>query len=225
MWMVPRCWRPGSRPGRARKFGHLAQGDVDLEARARVVDGAHGVEELGGQDLGLGEPEEGHAGIAAGDDDGRGNLGAVGEGHSPRAAVLHEDARHLGVHADLGAALAGGRGQRVADPAHSAADVAPHAPGAVALAHDVVEQHVGRPRHRRRRLGPDDRVGGQGGLELVRLEPAVEEGAAAPVMISMARGPSRPEPEKAQAEPAQGQQVAGASATRDRAASSGAWAR
>ncbi len=47
------------------------------------------------------------------------------------------------------AALADG-GDGVADAAHAAAHVAPHAAHAVALAHDVMEQHVGRARHRRR---------------------------------------------------------------------------
>ena len=61
------------------------------------------------------------------------------------------------------------------DAAHAAADVAPHAADAVALAHDVVEQHVGRARHRRRGERPDDGVGGQRRLQLLRLEPAVED--------------------------------------------------
>src|SRR5581483_11054458 len=60
-------------------------------------------------------------------------------------------------------------------PPHPAPHVPPHPPHPVALAHDVVKQHIRRSRHRRRRHGADDRVGGEGDLELLRLEPAVED--------------------------------------------------
>src|SRR5262249_11547741 len=71
--------------------------------------------------------------------------------------------------------LAGGSGKSVTDLPHAASDVAPDPSDAVALSHDVVEEHVGGPGHRRRGHGSDDGIGGEGGLELVGFEPAVEQ--------------------------------------------------
>src|SRR5262249_1932453 len=71
--------------------------------------------------------------------------------------------------------LAGGSGERGTDPPHAAPDLAPDPPDAVALSHDVVEEHVGGPGYRRRGHGSDDGIGGEGGLELVGFEPAVEQ--------------------------------------------------
>ena len=52
----------------------------------------------------------------------------------------------------------------------------PQAPAlAVHLAEAMVQQHIGRARRRRRRVGADDAVEGEGGLDDVALEPAVEK--------------------------------------------------
>ena len=103
-------------------------------------------------------------------------LVAVREHDAGGAAILDEDARHGRVDFDFGAALPRGRGDRVRQRAHAAAHVAPHAAHAVALAHHVMEQHVGRPRHRRRGKRADDRVGRDRRLDYLGLEPAVEDG-------------------------------------------------
>ena len=75
------------------------------------------------------------------------------------------------------AEAAGGRGDGLRERPHPALHVAPDAAGAVALAHHVVEEHVGRAGSRGRGHGADDGVGGERGLHLVRLEPAVEDGS------------------------------------------------
>ena len=59
---------------------------------------------------------------------------------------------------------------------HAAADVAPNAAHAVALAHDVMEKNVGGAWHGRSRERADDGVGGNSGLNFFGLEPAVENG-------------------------------------------------
>src|SRR5262249_23975131 len=46
---------------------------------------------------------------------------------------------------------------------------------AVALAHDVMKQDVGRAWHARRDHDTDDRVGGQSHFQLFRFEPTVED--------------------------------------------------
>ncbi len=114
-------------------------------------------------------------GIGVAGDDGRVVLVAAGQRHARGSAVAHEDARHLGVAADVGTEVAGGRRQRLREPAHPAAHVPPHAPLAGALAHHVVEEHVGGARHRGTCHRADDGVGCQRPLQLLRLEPAIED--------------------------------------------------
>ena len=67
---------------------------------------------------------------------------------------------------------------RLADAAHPAPDEPPAA-GALVLAHQVVEEHVGGTRRPRPREGADRAVVGEDRLELVRLEVPVQEVADA----------------------------------------------
>ncbi len=99
------------------------------------------------------------------------------ERHAGGSAVAYEDAGHLGVAADVGTEVAGGRRQRLREPAHAAAHIRPNASCAAGLTHDVVEEHVGGARHRGTRHRADDRVGRQRPFQLLRLEPAVEDRA------------------------------------------------
>ena len=95
--------------------------------------------------------------------------------HAGGSAVAHEDACHFGVAADVRAEVAGGRRQRLCEPAHAAAHIRPDASRAAGLTHDVVEEHVGGARHRGTCHRADDRVGRQRPLQLLRLEPAIED--------------------------------------------------
>ena len=177
MCIVPRCCGPTVRARQGLEVGQLAEGDVDLAARA------------GCSRCGAPRPRSPPAGPFASI-----SLRKVTFASTPEATrvawnsvpsfsatpctrpVLRPGSwpprRWCGSRRP---ALARRRGDGVADPAHAAAHVAPDAADAVALAHHVVEQHVGRARHRRGRHRADDRVGRQRHLELLRLEPAVED--------------------------------------------------
>ena len=95
--------------------------------------------------------------------------------HARRGAVDGHDLLHLGAGANVDAAPPRRRGHRLRDRTHAADGVPPGAALAVHLAEAVVQQHVGRARRGRRRVVADDSVEGEGALDDVALEPAVEE--------------------------------------------------
>ena len=100
--------------------------------------------------------------------------------------VAHEDARHLGLAADVDAEVARGTGERLREPAHAAAHVA-HTPRvAVGFAHDVVEQHVGGARHRRAAIAPMIASVASVALSCSDSNQRSRIGRAAPVRISTA---------------------------------------
>ena len=171
--MVPRCCGPGSTPGQARKLGS----DVDLERGALVADPVHRGHELCGKLSRTQQAAKGHASVGVAGDDGRAILVAAGEGDARDATGPRQDAADLGVTADVHAEIAGGLPQRLSEAAHAPADITPHATLASRRAHDVMKEHVARAGHRGARHGADDGVGGQGRLELVGLEPAIEQSA------------------------------------------------
>ena len=172
----------------------LGQGDVDLQRGAGVADPLDVGDEGLGQCAPVEQAKERHVGVGVAGHDGRVELVAVGERHADGFAVAHEDPRDLGLAADLGPEVAGSRRQRLREPAHAATHVRPDASRAAGLAHDVVEEHVRGARHRGARHCADDRVGGQGPLQLLRLEPAVEDRArrAGEDLNRLAGGVSQP---------------------------------
>ena len=172
----------------------LGQGDVDLQRGAGVADPLDVGDERLGQHAPVEQAKERHVGVGVAGHDGRVELVAVGQRHADGLAVAHEDSGNFGVAADLGTEVAGGRRQRLCETAHAAAHVRPHASRAAALAHDVVEEHVRGARHRGARHCADDRVGGQRPLQLLRLEPAVEDRArrAGEDLDRLAGGVSQP---------------------------------
>ncbi len=180
MWIVPRCCGTGSGAGNRGKIGELGEEQVDLAARAGVVDVPDGLHEGLGQSARFHELEERDVRVHPRRHPGRVDLGAILQGHTPHRPVLHQDPDHLGIGLDLRTLLPRGAGDRIADASHATAHVAPHAADPVALAHHVMEQDVGRPRHRGRRHRADDRVGRERHLELLRLEPAVENRSRRP---------------------------------------------
>ena len=180
--------------------GELRERDVDLERRARIVDRADRGQELVRECRGVHEIEKRDVRVGARHDARRPILRAVRERHTGRTSVPRENARHRAVRPDLRTVDTCRRGQRFADAAHAAAHVAPHPSHAVALAHDVVKQHVRRARHGRRGHRADDRVGCERDLQLLGLEPAVEDGPrGAGQDLERARAVT-PEPEEAPAE-------------------------
>ncbi len=157
-----------------REVRKLAQRDVDLEARARIVESLHTRDEIRGEIFLVAELEEGDVRVGTRHDFVAANLGAVLEHDTNRATVLHQHLRNFGVHSNLRALRLGGTGDRVADPTHPAAHVAPHAAHAVALTHDMVKEHVRGAGHRRRGHRADYGIGRERDLEILRLEPAIE---------------------------------------------------
>ncbi len=155
----------------------LGQRHVDLERGALIIDPAHRRDELGRKRSRIEETGEGHAGIGIAGHHGSAALLAARQRHAGDAAVPREDARYLGLAADLDAEVPRGAAERLAEATHAAPNVAPDAALAVGLAHDVMEEHVAGPGRRGARHGADDRVGGQRRLQLGRFEPAVEDGA------------------------------------------------
>ena len=95
--------------------------------------------------------------------------------HAARRAVLDDDLPHLGAGADLDAALRRGLRHRLRDGAHAAQRMTPDARLSVHLAKAMVEQDVGSAGRGRRRVGTDDAVEGEGGLDRLVLEPLGEE--------------------------------------------------
>ena len=165
------------RPGTSAEIGELTQGNIDLERGALVADALYGGEKLRRQIARLEEPHEGHPRVRVARHDGGREFGSPGEGHPGDPALRHPDTGHFRAAANLYAQAPGGRGQGLRQPSHAASHVAPHAALSVRLAHDVVEQHVRRAGHGRARHGPDDGVRGERGLQLLGLEPAIENGA------------------------------------------------
>ncbi len=169
---VLRAGRVARKGGEARQLG---EAEVDLQRGARIVDAADRLHHLVREMLGADQPEEGHGRVGVGDHPPGGELRAIPEHHARRSPVLHLDLHHRGIGPDLRARAASGRGDRLAQGPHPALDVPPDAPRPVALPHHVVEEHVGGPRRRRGGHRPDDRVGGERGLELIGLEPPIED--------------------------------------------------
>ena len=180
-----------------------------------------------GSALRVEQPLERHVGVGvAGHDAGRGTRRRSPAPRRRPAPSRTRIARHLGLAADLDAEVAGGRGQRLRQPAHAAAHVAPHAALAVGLAHDVVEQHVGVPGIDGAAIAPMMASVASVALSSLRLEPAVEDRPRRPGQdldrlagaVARAAGTTRP---SASSVP----QVARGRAAADRAASSSASAR
>ena len=136
-------------------------------------------------------------------------LGAVGEHHTFRPPVAREDPAHRRAGPDFGPRFPRRGRDGVGDAAHAAAHVPPDAAGAVALAHHVMEEHVGRARHGRRGPRADHRVGGEGDLELLGLEPAVENGARRAGQDLERVGGILAEPEETEAQPAELHEIGG----------------
>jgi hypothetical protein len=155
----------------------LGQGHVDLQRGAGIADPLDVVDECLWQLGPVEKLQKGHVGIGVARHDGSEELVAACQRHADGSALAHEDACHLGVATDVGAEVAGDRRQGLRQPAHTAAHVSPHAPLAAALAHHVVEEHVGRARHRGTCHRADDRVRRQCPLQLLGLEPAIEDRA------------------------------------------------
>ncbi len=172
---MPRCWGPGVGARQRPEVRQLRQGDVDLQRGARVADPLDVGNERLRKCAPVEQPQERHVGVGVARHDRGVVLVAAGERHADGPAVAHQDALHLGLAANVGAEVAGGCRQRLRQPAHAAAHVGPDTSRAAALAHHVVEQHVRGPRHRGGCHRPDDRVGRQRRLQLLRLEPAVED--------------------------------------------------
>ena len=155
----------------------LGQGHVDLHRGAGVADPLDIGHERVGQRVPVEQAQERHVGVGVAGHDGSAILVAARERDADGSAILDEDPRHLRVAADVDAEVACGRRERLGDTAHAAAHVPPHPPCASGLAHDVVEEHVGGSGHRRARHRADDRVGRERPLQLLGLEPAVEDRA------------------------------------------------
>ena len=118
-------------------------------------------------------------GVSVGDDDARGVFSAVGKRDAAGNAIANE---HLGdgrAGSDLGTAALSGTGQRLGQNAHASFDKSPEPPLPRGAAHAVVEQQVTRARAERAGPATDHAVGRQRHLELLRLEPSVEELAGA----------------------------------------------
>ena len=165
----------------AGEVGDFRKRQVDLGAAAGVVEMPDRIGELAGQFLWIHQPEECDIGVDAGDHLLRPVLGAIGQRHADRPAALDEYPGDRRIALDLGALFLRRRGDRVGEPAHAAADVAPHPADAVTLAHDVVEQHIRCAGIEGVGEGADNGVGGDGGrLELLRFEPAIQDRAGRP---------------------------------------------
>ena len=197
----------GGRP--LAEVRQLRKRDVDLERRARVIDRLYRGHELGRERLRVHQLEERDVRVHVGGDPGRTELGAIHQRHTCHATVPGEDTRHRAVHPYLRAARARRPCEGVAQAAHPAAYVSPHPPHAIALPHHVVEQHVCGARHGGRRHRADDGVGRERDLELLGLEPAVQDGprGAGEDLDRLRSG--RPELEKAPSQLRQLRQVAG----------------
>ena len=193
----------------AREVRELGERDVDLERCASVVDLAHRRGELGRQCRGIEQLEECYVEIGARRHAPRPELRAVLQCDACDAPAAREDAGDRARDADLRSTLAGRRGERVTDPAHAAPHVTPHAPYAVALAHHVVKQYVRCPRRGGRRHSADDGVRRERDLELLGLEPAIEDRARGTCEDLERRGAVTAQPREAPAELAEAQDVAG----------------
>ena len=122
--------------------------------------------------LGTHQPEEGHRGIGVGHHLAAGSstpFSSTTPVARPSAALCH---RSPG--ADLRPAA--GRAEAIASLGDPIPPLTyPRRPRPVALSHHVVEEHIGGPRCRRG-SHLDDRVGGERGLQLIGLEPPIEDG-------------------------------------------------
>eukprot|EP00053_Salpingoeca_punica_P005848 m.56912 g.56912 ORF g.56912 m.56912 type:complete len:677 (+) comp13422_c0_seq2:93-2123(+) len=175
--------------GHAQEVGQLVHGQVDLEGAARVVGEAHVVLEVARQRAGLflvarvpaqprhqlqervvrRRPAHHHLGVEH-----RPIRHLHARGLGLLLPLLVHDFLDGGIDLQLCARLArrgrNGRG----DCAHAALHIGPHALAARSLAHDVVQQHIGRAGVRRAAHGADDGVGRQRRLENLALKPPVQ---------------------------------------------------
>src|SRR5262249_56583526 len=103
------------------------------------------------------------------------NLLAAPERDAIGLAVFDQDAFDLGVRANASALRFGGPRQGVADCAHTASYESPQAPRASRPAHHVMQQDVGGARRRRPAVCPDNTIGRQRRLYLLRVYNLVHE--------------------------------------------------
>ena len=105
----------------------------------------------------------------------RGDALAGGEANAARPAAFDDQRGDRRLGADDGTARLRGPRHRLADGAHAADRVAPHARLAVDLAEAVMQQHVGRAGRERAGIGTDDAVEGERALHDLALEPLREK--------------------------------------------------
>ena len=96
------------------------------------------------------------------------------EAHTDCGAIQAVDGRNFRIGFQLHAKLLGTGSHGLGDRAHAAAHIAPDTTRAAGTAHHVVQQHIAGPRRRGRQISTDDRVGGQGGAQDGRFEPALQ---------------------------------------------------
>jgi hypothetical protein len=162
------------------EVGQLGQGQVDLDhaaARAPALDVGHEVgRQLGPVDL----LQEGGPGVDGGDHHRGVQLLAAGQDHPGGPAAGDQHPLHPGVGAHGGAELEGRAVDGVGHRPHAALGKAPAAQVAVAdVADRVVGHHVGGARGVGPGPGADHPVDGQARLDLLGLEPVVQQVADA----------------------------------------------
>jgi hypothetical protein len=162
------------------EVGQLGEGEVDLDHAAAGLPALDVGDEVGRQLRPADLLQEGDPGVDGGDHHGRVQLLAAAQDHPVRAPAGDQHALDPGAGAHGGAELLGRAADRVGDRAHAALREAPAAEVAVADVPDrVVGHHVGGARRVRPRPGADHAVDRQARLDLLGLEPVVEQVADA----------------------------------------------
>ncbi len=106
-------------------------------------------------------------------------LASVRETHADGTPAVGQHARDRRLEMNFDAAGLGLARKRVRDRADAAVRMSPDAAPAVNLTEGVVQQRVAGTRHVRARVVADDRVEGEGALQHVGSEPAIEQVARA----------------------------------------------
>ena len=193
--------RTGGPPRQRREVGKLGEGVVDLHRRAARPEALDAARKFGRQvALRVEEPQERHLGVGVRHNRARPHLLPPLQDDPHRAIVLHQDPLDRCRAADDHTALARRLRDALRHLTHAAAHHPPAAAHSVHLPHDVVEQDVGGPGSARPGERSDDRLAAQKRLQLLRLEPRVEEILRAPdqdldlaeqVLLQAARQPRR----------------------------------
>ena len=201
----PPVLRAGLPPGAGRKIGQLTQREIELEGGARKIQRLDRAAEGLLEKIGRKQVNEGNLRPGIREDELRLDLFPRGQPGPSRLAIFNQDRLNSAAGTDLDAKVPGGRGDGLAESPHASSNISPDPAGAIGLAHDMMEEYVGRARRPGACHRADDRICRERYLELLALEPLIQQAGGAAGEhpekgIELLAEPTGPEAQPGQAE-------------------------